>query len=134
MKVLIADDSLLILTRLQEMISAFRNVEIAAIAVNGTDALNTLKSMAIDLLIMDLNMPEINGMELIKDIRKANQSLKIIVLTFHSSDHHRHLAMTSGADYFFNKEDAFEKIPLILSKMISEQSNNNIKLNGYELA
>jgi DNA-binding NarL/FixJ family response regulator len=118
MRVIIADDSDLIRERLQQMLRQFVEVEIVGTYNNGTQTLEALLLLKPDLAIVDYKMPGLNGLEVLKGIRIEATSIKIIILTFYSSDYYRQLAMQYGADYFFSKADDFEKISLVVEEMM----------------
>lgn len=118
MKVLIADDSGLILDRLEEMLSMHKQAEIVASLKNGTEALEALRTLKPDLAIIDIKMPGLSGLEILNEIRKYDDTIKFIILTFYTSDYYRQQAIQAGADYFFNKADDFDKVSLVVSDMI----------------
>jgi DNA-binding NarL/FixJ family response regulator len=125
MRVLLADDSKLILERLQEMVKMYDHAEIVASLTNGTDTLNAIKLLKPDLAIVDIKMPGMNGLEVLSEIRKEDKTLKFIILTFYSSDYYRKLAIQSGADYFFSKVDDFEKLTMVVAGMIWKEIIEN---------
>lgn len=126
MKVLLADDSRLILERLTEMLNMYRKVEIIGSAKNGSDALNSLRTLNPDLAIVDLKMPGLSGLEVLHEIRKENKKVKIIILTFYSSDYYRNIAIQAGADYFFNKVDDFDEVSMVVAGMLWKEANGNL--------
>ena len=126
MRVLLADDSGLILDRLTEMLTMYRKVEIVAALKNGNDALNSLRTLKPDLAIVDLKMPGLSGLEVLHEIRKENKTVKIIILTFYSSDYYRNIAIQSGADYFFNKVDDFDEVSMVVAGMLWKEVNGNM--------
>src|ERR1035437_8984412 len=115
MRVLLADDSGLILERLQDMVKLYNHTEIVGSLKNGTETLKALRNLRPDLAIVDIKMPGLNGLEVLNEIRKEDKSLKFIILTFYSSDYYRKLAIQYGADYFFNKVDDFDKLELVVA-------------------
>lgn len=123
MRVLIADDSDLIRDRLQQMLWNFGQVEIVGSYNNGTQALEGLLRLKPDLAIVDYKMPGLSGLEVLKGIRKESVPIKIIILTFYSSDYYRQLAMQYGADYFFSKVDDFEKISFVVEETLKNPSS-----------
>jgi DNA-binding NarL/FixJ family response regulator len=125
MRVLLADDSKLILERLQEMVKMYGHAEIVASLTNGTDTLKAIKTLKPDLAIVDIEMPGMNGLDVLSEIRKEDKTLKFIILTFYSSDHYRKLAIQSGADYFFSKVDDFEKLTMVVAGMVWKEENDN---------
>jgi len=118
MRVLIADDSAFIRDRLQEMLQLFEKVEIVGSYTNGTDVLIAIQTLNPDMAIIDIKMPGMSGLEVLKEIRKNNLTMKIIILTFHATDFYRQIAMESGADYFFSKADEFEKVEEVVNKVL----------------
>ena len=125
MKVLLADDSEMMLDALQEMLSPFSQVEIVAACKNGTDALEAIRSLKPDLAIVDIQMPGLTGIEVLTGIRKEGIITKFIILTLYSSCYYRELAIASGADYFFSKENDFEKIAGVVEEMVRKENIEN---------
>jgi DNA-binding NarL/FixJ family response regulator len=123
MRVLLADDSSLILERLQEMISIHNQVDIVGTYKNGTDTLSALRILKPDLAIVDIVMPGLNGLEVLREIRRENETLRFIIFTFHSSDYYRQMAIQLKVDHFFNKVDDFEKLTLVVADMVQEEIN-----------
>ena len=121
MKVLIADDSELILDTLQEMLSCYGQTEIVSSCHNGTDTLNAIQTLKPDLAIVDLKMPGLTGLEVLSESRKENKTTIFIIFTFFSSDYYRQLAIAAGADYFFSKEDDFGKIAEVVEEMLKKE-------------
>jgi len=126
MRVLLADDSVLILEWLQDTLGLNKQVEIVGSFKNGIDTLNALKTLKPDLAIVDFKMPGLNGLEVLKEIRKENKILKFIILTYYSLDNYRQVAMQAGADYFFSKVDDFEKVSIVVEEMVAKEQNNKI--------
>lgn len=119
MRVVIADDSHLMLERLQQMLNLLEQVEVVGVFHNGTDALGALQRLNPDLAILDNKMPGLNGVDIIREIRKENLTMKLMLLTFYSDSHYRVKAIKAGADYFLSKSDDFEKIPEIITELNS---------------
>lgn len=124
MRVIIADDSILILERLQQMLSQYKQVEIVGSLRNGKEALEALRMLKPDLAIVDNKMPGLTGLEVLTEIRKEDSIIKIIILTFYSSENYRQLAIKAGADYFFSKVDDFEKVSWVVKEMVSKNENS----------
>jgi DNA-binding NarL/FixJ family response regulator len=118
MRILLADDSDLIIERLTAMLKMYGKTEIVGTYKNGKDALDAMKILKPDLAIIDIKMPEMSGLEVVTEIRKENRDLKIIILTFYSSDRYRELAFKAGADYFFNKVDDFDEVSMVIAGIL----------------
>jgi DNA-binding NarL/FixJ family response regulator len=117
LRILLADDSDLILQRLHERISTCKGVEIIGSFTNGTETLEALRILKPDLAIVDIKMPGLSGLRVLKEIRKEDKALKFIILTLYTSDNYRQLAIQNGADFFFSKVDDFDKIPQVIKEM-----------------
>ena len=101
MRVLLADDSSLILERLQEMVSNYKQIEIVGAFKNGIETLNAIRTMKPDLAIVDIKMPGLSGLYVLNEIRKDDKNVVFIILTSYSSDYYRQLAIHTGTNYFF---------------------------------
>jgi DNA-binding NarL/FixJ family response regulator len=121
MKVLLADDSKLILVRLQEMVSIYKQVEIVRSCSNGIDTLEALRTLKPDLAIVDIKMPGLSGLEVLNEIRKEDKIVKFAILTFFSSEYHRQIALQAGADYFFNKVEDFDKVSELVEDLAKKE-------------
>ena len=125
MRILIADDSCLVLERLQSLLGEIDQVEIVASVSNGDDALTAIKTLNPDLAILDVSMPGLSGLEVLKTIRNENNAVIFILITFHSAGYIKQLAIQSGTNHFFNKVDDLEQIYHIVRRLSIEQKENN---------
>jgi DNA-binding NarL/FixJ family response regulator len=132
MRVLLADDSDLIIERLKEILNTFDCLEVIACVKNGIQTLEALKNLKPDIAIVDIKMPGLNGLEVLSKIRKENRDIKIIILTFYSSEYYRMLADRDGADYFFNKADEFDKVSAAIEDIIL-RANINTEIETIDL-
>lgn len=123
MRVLLADDSELILERLQQMLGVFEQVDLAGSFTDGIETLNAIRKLKPDLAIIDIRMPWLSGLEVLKEIRKEDKIIKIMLLTFYSSEYYREQAMKFGADYFLSKVDEFEKVLLIVGELLKKEES-----------
>lgn len=123
MKVLIADDSRLMRERIRETISIFSSVEIVSETENGIQTLEELNKHSPDLAILDIRMPDKNGLEILKEFRTKNKTTKIIILTNYAYDQYKDRAFENGADYFYSKSEDFEKIAAVVASMLKNQNS-----------
>ncbi len=120
---IIADDSTIMLDRLQQLLLGLKGVELVGAFGNGTDALSALQMLKPDLAILDNKMPGMKGVDIIREIRKEDSKMKLVLLTFYTDTYYREQAMNAGADYFFSKSDDFEKIP----ELVDQLRNNGME-------
>jgi YesN/AraC family two-component response regulator len=129
MRVLIADDSPLILDRLQEILRDCAGAEIVASLENGKDALEAIRSLKPDLVILDINMPGMTGLQVLDAVKKEKYKTKFILLTFYASNYFRKKAFSLGTDYFLSKVDDFEKVSVVVNKLLVEEDENSVLIN-----
>jgi two-component system chemotaxis response regulator CheY len=103
-KVLVVDDS----TTMRQMVMATLRTarEVRCVeAGNGLEAIERLALEKVDLLVLDLNMPDMHGLEVVKFVRKhaAFHAIPIIVLTTRSDDTSRETVLAAGASSYLNK-------------------------------
>lgn len=124
MKVVLADDSELILERLTDMLNIYGQSTIVGKFDNGTDAFNSIIDQSPDLAILDIKMPGMSGLEVAAEVRKKNKDIKIVILTFYTSEYYRMMASRAGADYFFNKVDDFEEVSMVIAGLLWKKAND----------
>jgi DNA-binding response OmpR family regulator len=111
-QVLVVDDD----EKIRNLLSAFFSFHgfEAASAGNGIEALHVLKNTSCELLMTDLDMPEMNGIELVDSIRKMNSPLTIIGMSFQDK---KSEFLRAGADYFLCKPFNFQYLKFILNSI-----------------
>jgi DNA-binding NarL/FixJ family response regulator len=126
MRVIIADDSNHTLDWLTEMLGNYKQIEVVGKFDNGTETLDALRNLKPDVAIVDYRMPGLNGIEVLREIRKTDSGLKFILLTFYAFDNYRQMAMEAGADYFFSKVDDYEKLSLLMAELLVDVKNEKL--------
>jgi DNA-binding NarL/FixJ family response regulator len=117
MRVIIADDSKIILDRLHQLLVGLEDVEVVGAFSNGTDALNAIHQLNPDLAILDNEMPGVKGIDIIREVRKEDWKVKLMMLTFYADPYYRKLVLNAGADYFLSKSEDFETIPEVINQL-----------------
>ncbi len=106
LKILIVDDDYLVRAYLKEVIDwEAYGFEILEDVEDGENALEFLKGHEVDLMFTDISMPIMNGIELIKEVRKINDALRIVVLSCHDDFNYVKEALKNGADDYVLKND-----------------------------
>lgn len=83
-KVLVVDDHQIFLDGIVSLLTDEPNIKIVGTAHNGKQAIEHIKNTKTDVVLMDINMPEMDGIEATKVLRKSNLDLKILMLTMHN--------------------------------------------------
>lgn len=103
---IIADDHVMFRQGIRKIINANPALKIIGEASNGVELLEMLKQTVPDLILLDISMPQIQGLEAAKEIKKRYPKLKILILTMHKSNEYLNYALSVGADGYLLKEDA----------------------------
>jgi DNA-binding NarL/FixJ family response regulator len=118
MKIVIADDSSLWRDRIKSLLIDINEVFVVSEAENGADALQIIRKKEPDLAILDIRMPEMNGIEVLQKIRKLKMNVKIIMLTNYPYPQYKKRCMDAGADYFLSKTGDFEDIKIAVTDIL----------------
>lgn len=104
--VLIVDDHAILRDGLKIAINTDENLEVAGEASEGMEAIKLIEKLDPAVVVMDINMPGMNGIETVKEIRKKNKKIKILMLTMHEDEDYIFDAISSGVDgYIFKMSD-----------------------------
>lgn len=106
MRVLLADDHTLVRAGVRKILDAQPGVTVVEEVANGADALRVLKATAIDVLVLDLTMPGLDGFQVLRQAKELNPALKVLVLTMHSDSEYVERAIHGGADGYLLKDSA----------------------------
>jgi DNA-binding NarL/FixJ family response regulator len=127
MKILIADDSSLLRDRIKSLLQNINNNFVVYEAENGTDALHIIRKKQPDLAILDIRMPEMNGIEILERIREDKLKVKVCIITNYPYPQYKKRCLKAGADYFLSKTEDFEEIEIIVSDMLRDKLQHNNK-------
>jgi DNA-binding NarL/FixJ family response regulator len=118
---LIADDSSLLRDRIISLLNSINNVFVVGEAENGVDALQLIREKEPDLAILDIRMPEMNGIEVLKKIRKLKMKTKVCILTNYAYPIYKRRCFEAGADYFLSKTEDFEDIKIVITELANSE-------------
>lgn len=85
-KLLLADDHQIVLDGLKSMLEENENFKVVAAVNNGKEALQILENLAIDMAILDIDMPVMNGIEALKIIQEKKVNTKVLMLSMHNEE------------------------------------------------
>jgi len=109
-RVLIVDDHAFIRRGVQTILHPFPEWELCGEADNGNDAIRMAQELKPEIIIMDLSMPGLNGIEATRAIRKTQPAMKIVLLTLHESAELVRGAFRAGARGYLLKTDAEQEL------------------------
>ncbi len=102
--VLIADDHRVVLDGLRLLLETKGDIKVIGEAVNGREAVQKARELKVDIAIMDIAMPEMNGIEAARQIRKLLPATRVIILSMYSTTEHIRQAIKAGAHSYLLKE------------------------------
>ena len=109
-RVLVADDHPVVREGLRKMISLTDDIEVVGEAVNGEDAVAKVEALSPHVVLMDLRMPGIDGVEATKRIRAGTPSAEVIVLSNYDEDRYIFDALRAGAKSYLLKDASPERL------------------------
>ncbi len=104
----IADDHVLFREGIKRIIQEIPRLAISGEAADGIDLLQLLEEATPDMVILDITMPRLQGLEAVKIIKGLYPEIKILILTMHKEKDYLYRAMNNGADGYLLKEDAHD--------------------------
>jgi DNA-binding NarL/FixJ family response regulator len=121
--VLLVDDVKIILQKMRMFLSIVPQVRQVDTASSAQEAFTFLLSSDPELVVLDVNMPGTNGIEILKCIRKSKGPQPVVVmLTNETGSHLKEACLQSGADYYLDKSKDFLQIPTIISELIAKRA------------
>ncbi|MDI3420344.1 response regulator [Streptomyces luteolus] len=103
-RVLIADDQMMVREGFSVLLGAMPGIEVAGEAVNGREAVAKVAGLRPDVVLMDIRMPELNGIEATREIVAADTDTRVLVLTTFDLDEYVYEALRAGASGFLLKD------------------------------
>jgi DNA-binding NarL/FixJ family response regulator len=122
MKVLIVDDSAIVRERLIAMLAKITEAENISYAEDVPEAISSIQKLNPEVVILDIRMPGGSGIDVLREIKKNNQTTLVITLTNYPYPQYRRKYIDAGADFFFNKSTEFDKVTEVLKQLKQNQS------------
>jgi len=116
-RVLLADDHKIVRDGLKGILAATRDIEVAGEAANGDEALALAKANDYDVAMLDLSMPGLAGIDLIKRLKAEKPKLRLLVLSMHGEHQYAARALKAGASGYLTKDSAAEQLVGALRKI-----------------
>jgi DNA-binding NarL/FixJ family response regulator len=118
-RIVIAEDHTILREGLRALLSAKPDYEIVGEAEDGNAAIHCVEKLKPNLVLMDLSMPRMNGMDAIKEIKKRSPETKVLVLTVHKTDEYIMATFQAGADGYVLKDSTHAELELAIQNVLS---------------
>ena len=102
--VLIVDDNAQLRALMREIVAEESDLHVVGEAADGAEAMRLIQELRPDIVLLDLVMPQVNGLEVLRWIKAEHPKIKVIIVTVHDEDAYRQAAEASGADAFLLKK------------------------------
>jgi len=122
MRILIADDSEVFVQRLLRALGEIGGVEIVAQARTGTEAMQAVRNLNPEVMILDIRMPQGSGIDVLEGMKRERLAPITIVLTNFAYPQYRKKCLQLGARFFFDKSAEFGKVGEALRRLIHRAS------------
>ncbi|MCF6193456.1 MAG: response regulator transcription factor [Kangiellaceae bacterium] len=116
--IIIAEDHAILREGLISLLATSPEFDVIAEAEDGSSAIKLARKLNPDVILMDLNMPVINGTEAIRTILKTNPKIKIIALTGHRSEEYVRVTLEAGAVGYVLKDDTHHELLIAINKVL----------------
>jgi DNA-binding NarL/FixJ family response regulator len=120
--ILIVDDNLRLRALIQRLLTQAPDLQVVGEAEDGAEAIRLTHLLRPDIVLMDLGMPRVNGLEDTRRIKMERPETKIIILTVHTEDAYRRAAEANGSDAFLIKRTIMTALLPAIRRVYSPQS------------
>jgi len=129
-RIFIVEDHTLLRAGLRALITQDPDLEIVGEADNGRDAVRAIGSLAPDLVLMDLSMPGMNGIEAMRDIKRRNPETRVLVLTIHKTDEYILESLRAGADGYILKDATHDELRVAIRSVLNGKTYLSPDISG----
>jgi DNA-binding NarL/FixJ family response regulator len=146
-KVAIADDHSIIRDGLKMLFGENNGIAVVAEAATGKDAIKMTARTGIDVLLLDINLPDKSGIEVLETIRRVNKELPILIFSMCPEEQYALRCLKAGANGYINKKEAYKEvikaihavvkgkkyITPIVAELLADQLSGNINKAPHEM-
>lgn len=121
-KVMLADDHVLMREGIKHLLEFDGSIEVIEEANDGFECLEKLKQKRPDILLLDINMSDMNGIEVLEELKRVNDPLKVLMLTVHSEVEYLVKAIDIGADGYILKDSGSQELKQAINVIMEGES------------
>jgi len=127
-RVLIVDDHSIVRQGLRRILDEARGIEVGAEAADGVEALKKLRTGKLDVVLLDISMPEKNGFDTLKQIMDGNSGARVLILSMYPEDQYAIRLMKVGASGYLTKDSAPEQLIEAIRKVVAGKKHISPRL------
>lgn len=121
MKVLLADDHRIVREGLKSLLNSQPDLEVVAEASDGRQAVAMARDLSPDVVVMDVAMPLLNGIEATRQLTADRKAMKVVALSMHSDRRYVSEALKAGASGYVLKDGAFDELVSAIRSVVADQ-------------
>ncbi len=125
LRLLIVDDNEGVRNDLTSVLQMTAGVKVVGMAENGQEAVEQVKKVNPDIVLMDLEMPIMDGLKATQEIKSLKLGTRVIVLSLHSGEATRRKVRLSGADGFVEKGTPVQELQNIIWEVVKNERQSN---------
>lgn len=122
-RVLLVDDHAMVRQSLRSLLEVYPDFEVVGEACNGEEALQAVRELAPSVVVMDINMPKVNGIEATARIKRTYPHVVVVGLSVNASEENRRAMTAAGATSLVTKEAAVEQLYAEIKESMNRRSN-----------
>lgn len=129
-RIVVADDHMLVRQGLKRILEEMADLEVVGEAGDGLELLRLLQKIAAQMILLDISMPNLRGIEAIREIKALRPEIKILILTMHKDKEYLYQAISAGANGYLLKEDADTELSTAIETIRREKLYISPLLSG----
>jgi DNA-binding NarL/FixJ family response regulator len=129
-RILIVDDHTLFRAGLRALLNQEADIEVVGEAADGRDAIRAVGQLAPHLVLMDLTMPEMNGMEAVTEIKRRYPDVRVLVMTLHKAEDYVHASLRAGADGYILKDATQDELRMAIRSVLQGKTYLSIDVSA----
>ena len=118
-RILIADDHEIFRRGLRSLLESHSHWQVCGEAANGREAIDRVRELRPDVVVLDVTMPEVNGLEAAKEIRKQMPESKVVILSQHEPALMKQSALAAGAGAYVTKSEVSRELMVAIETITS---------------
>jgi DNA-binding NarL/FixJ family response regulator len=122
-RILIVDDHEIFRRGLRSLLESRADWEVCGEATDGQDAINKAKELQPDVIVLDITMPRLNGLDATALLRKEVPTAKVVILSQHQPALMKQVALTAGADAYVTKSEVSRELMAAIDGLLSTGSS-----------
>lgn len=121
-KVILADDHVMLREGIKQLLEFDHSIEVVSEANDGIECLEKINSVPADVLLLDINMPKMNGLEVLREIKKNKRRIKVLILTVHEEVEYLVKAIDMGVEGYILKDSGSMELKKAIYSILKGES------------